>query len=142
MTVDRPSHQQIIDFADKAGLFRDLFAALRNSAVSGMVIIFAAPDTREGEYLKLVAQHRKKADEVSRLFAAQRRARVPRFLVGLTTASSLREGLSEEAIGDLDAAIAAGGVPTFIVDRKGYWCGASVERLEAHAADGQRPAFT
>lgn len=130
MPTDQEPHVRMMEWAQRTGLLRELLTARRESAIDDLVVLIATPDTPEGEYLHEVARLGKRAAEVSRRFAAQRRAGVPRFLVGLTTASSLRASeIAAEALDALDTAATAGGVPVFVIDAEGFVCGTMALRL-------------
>lgn len=127
MEFGRKEHRAMFRWAQRTRLLDRMLAAGRSIGLTAPVILLATPDTKEGRYLDRTARLQKCADEVSRRFSAQRRAGVPRFLIGMTTVEAmLTTAMTDQARGDLERAAATGAVPAFIVDAGGYWCGTLV----------------
>ena len=125
---DRPRHRKMFEWARRTGLLSKMLGFRESSAFPDLVVILAAPATEIGEALQRRAREQGCAEEVSARFSAQRRAGVPRFLIGLTTVEGLQASSpSVDAAADLERAAATGDVPAFIIDQDGYWCGTLVE---------------
>lgn len=126
MDFGRQEHRRMVEWGIQTGTLAKFVAAGEALGMAPPVVVLATPDTLQGQELLRTAKVQGCADEASRRFAAQRRARVPRFLVGIATVADMLAGLAPQTRADLEAAVATGDVPMFVFDDVGYWCGTLV----------------